>query len=183
MTLLDQLQPLERAVFLLADVFGEPFSEIAPVVGRSEVACRQIASRARVRVRRPTVRTDAGSDRAVVEALLVALAAGDIDGVMANLAPDVVCVSDGGAARRAARRPVIGADRVARLLVNLTRRYRGSIGVRTAMVNGDVGTIVSLDGEVDLVNVFEVEGDRVVTVLAVRNPDKLANVDRAVALR
>jgi RNA polymerase sigma-70 factor (ECF subfamily) len=182
LTMLDQLKPVERAVFLLADVFGLSFAEIAGVVDKSEVACRQIASRARHRVRRPTTRRHVGSDRAVVEALLTALATGDIDLVMEHLAPDVVCVSDGGATRRAARRPVLGAERVARLLVNLSRRYRGSISVRTELINGDIGTVISIDGVVDLVTVFEVEQDQVAVVRAVRNPDKLGHVGQPVVL-
>jgi RNA polymerase sigma-70 factor, ECF subfamily len=182
LTMLDQLKPVERAVFLLADVFGLSFAEIARIVDKSEGACRQIASRARPRVRRPTARRPTGSDRAVVEGLMTALATGNIDLAMEHLAPDVVCVSDGGADRRAARRPVLGAERVARLLVNLSRRYRGSISVRTETVNGDVGTVVSIDGVVDLVTAFEVEQGRVSVVRSVRNPDKLGHAGRRVVL-
>ena len=182
LTLLDELEPTERAVFLLSDVFGVPFAEIATTVGKSDVACRQIASRARRRIRRPTARTDAGSGRAVVDALLVALASGDLERVMAHLAPDVVCVSDGGATRRAARRPVVGAERVARFLVNLTHRHLGAMEVRMVLVGGDPGTVITLDGVIDLVTAFEVDGDRVVAVRSVRNPDKLVNVGRPVPL-
>ena len=96
---------------------------------------------------------------------------------MRCLAPGVVCVSDGGASTRAARRPVVGADRVVRLLVNLTRRYRGRVKARPASINGDVGSVVSVDGTVDMVTAFEVEDDRVVTIRVVRNPDKLTHVD------
>jgi RNA polymerase sigma-70 factor (ECF subfamily) len=181
-TMLDQLKPVERAVFLLADVFGVPFADIANTVGKSEAACRQIASRSRRRVRRPTTRRDIGSDRTVVDALVVALATGDTELVMQHLAPDAVCVSDGGAARRAARRPVVGAARVARLLINISHRLEPGWNVRSAVVNGDVGAVISIDGAVDLVTAFEVDGDRVVAVRIVRNPDKLAHVDRPVAL-
>ncbi len=183
LTVLDQLTPVERAVFLLADVFAVPFAEIGGTVGKSEAACRQIASRARRRVRRPGERRDPGADRAVVDALMVALASGDIDRVLAHLAPDAVCVSDGGATRKAARRPVVGAPRVARFLVNLTRRVAGSVEIREATVNGDAGAVISIDGSVDLVTAFEVEGDRVVAVRLIRNPDKLAHVDDQVAMR
>ncbi len=182
LTLLDQLKPVERAVFLLADVFGLPFAEIAVIVDKSEPACRQIASRARRRVREPCARADTGADRVVVDALLVALAAGDLEAVMERLAPEVVCVSDGGAARRAARRPVCGPERVARFLVNLTRRYGGAMQVRSALVNGDVGTVISLDDIVDVVTVFEVEADRVAAIRLIRNPDKLAHVGSPVPM-
>ncbi len=190
LAVLDQLQPVERAVFLLADVFAVPFAEIAVTVGKSETACRQIASRARRRVRpaagggdeaRPPV--DRHADRAVVDALMMAVALGDVDAALHHLAPGVVCVSDGGAAVRAARRPVVGADRVVRFLVNLTRRHAGHLTARPVSVNGDVGTVVSLDGAVDLVAAFEVEADRVVTISMVRNRDKLAHVDAPPAVR
>ncbi len=183
LTVLDQLKPVERAVFLLADVFGVPYAEIGETVGKSEAACRQVARRARQRVRRPPVRRDAGSDRAVVEALLAAMATGDVELVMQHLAPDAVCVSDGGANRRAARRPVLGAYRVARLLVNLGHRLDETMSLRMALVSGDVGTVVSVDGVVDLVTAFEVDQGRVVAIRAVRNPDKLTHVDKPVALR
>ncbi len=195
LTVLDQLRPVERAVFLLADVFAVPYADIAVTVGKSEVACRQIASRARKRLR-PALppaggpidgpanhRADTGSDRVVVDALMTAVALGDVDLALRYLAPDVVCVSDGGANRRAARRPVVGADRVVRFLVNLTRRQAGHLTARPATVNGDVGSVVSLDGEIDVVTVFEVEGGRVVTIRMVRNPDKLVHVEDALSIR
>lgn len=190
LAVLDQLQPVERAVFLLADVFGVPFADIAVTIGKSEPACRQIASRARKRVRpvdgsnHSPVGPRAGrrDQRAVVDALMTAVAMGDIDLALTYLAPDVICVSDGGAGRRAARRPVVGADRVVRFLVNLTRRHAGHLSARPASVNGDVGSVVSLDGTVDVVTAFELEGDRVVTIRMVRNPDKLAHVEAPPAI-
>ncbi len=182
LTVLDQLQPVARAVFLLADVFGVPFADIAATVGKSEAACRQIASRARQRVRTPTTRQHTEADRLVVEALLAAVAVGDIQQVLAHLDPDAVCVTDGGAAVRAARRPVVGASRVARFLVNLTGRFAGQLSVRPASVNGDVGVVVLIDGAVDLVMAFEVRGDRVVAIRMVRNPEKLAHVDAGLVM-
>ena len=176
LTVLDQLTPMERAVFLLADVFAMPFAEIAATVDKSEVACRQIASRARRRVRQPATSHDPDANRAITDALLAAIAVGDVAEVLERLAPDVVCVSDGGAARRAARRPVVGATRVARLLVNLAHRYTGDIEVRTASVNGDAGAVIVMGGEVDVVAAFEIQDRRVVAIRLVRNPDKLAHV-------
>jgi RNA polymerase sigma-70 factor (ECF subfamily) len=194
LAILDQLQPVERAVFLLADVFAVPFADIAVTIGKSEVACRQIASRARKRVRPAsstrrapsdvvTDRADRQADRDVVDALMTAVAVGDVDSALRYLAPEVVCISDGGAERRAARRPVVGADRVVRFMVNLTRRHAGHLTARAASVNGDVGSVVSIDGTVDLVTAFELEGGRVVAIRMVRNPDKLAHVDDSLAIR
>jgi RNA polymerase sigma-70 factor, ECF subfamily len=183
LTVLDQLKPVERAVFLMADVFGVPFAEISDTVGRSQPACRQIASRARLRARRPAELRDVGSDRLVVDALMLAIAAGDMDRVLAHLAPDAMCISDGGAAIRAARRPVVGAPRVARFLVNLAHRFPERLAVRPAIINGDNGVIVSVGGEVDLVTAFEVHGGQVTTVRMMRNPEKLAHVDHPVTMQ
>jgi RNA polymerase sigma-70 factor (ECF subfamily) len=182
LTVLDQLTPVERAVFLLADVFAVPFADIAATVDKSEVACRQIASRARRRLRQPAPTHDPDANRAITDALLAALAVGDVDKVLERLAPDVVCVSDGGAARRAARRPVVGAPRVARLLINLAHRYTGDIEVRTASVNGDAGAVIVIGGEVDVVAAFEIRDHRVVAIRLVRNPDKLAHVAHPVPM-
>ncbi len=176
LAVLDGLAPIDRAVFLLADVFGVPFGEIASTVGKSEAACRQIASRARRRVRIAAPVTPSAADRSRVDSFIVALAAGDVDRVLECVAPDVVCVSDGGPSKRAARRPVVGADRVARLLVNLARRSPPEAEVRAASVGGDTGVIVSIAGEIELVMACEVVEDRITTVRIVRNPDKLAHV-------
>jgi RNA polymerase sigma-70 factor (ECF subfamily) len=175
LTMLDRLRPLERAVFLLADVFGVPFADVAVAVGRSESACRQIASRGRGRLRAAPIRSAPAAERQAVDELLVALALGDVDTVL-RLAPEVVCVSDGGSKRRAARRPVVGRARVARLLLNLARRHSQGASVVPAVVNGDPGVVVSLDGKVDFVAAFEVEDGQAAAVWIIRNPDKLEHL-------
>jgi RNA polymerase sigma-70 factor (ECF subfamily) len=182
LTVLDRLQPVERAVFLLADVFSVRFSDIAATVGRSEVACRQIASRARRRLVGATARHPTGEERQIVDDLFVALATGDTDLALRRLAPDVVCVSDGGATRRAARRPVVGSDRVARLLTNLSHRAPASTSLAPATVNGDPGFIVTIDGLMDSVIACEVDDGRVAAIWIVRNPDKLEHVGDRLAL-
>lgn len=159
-------------MFLMADVFGVPFADIATAVERSPAACRQIASRARRRVREGHVRAEP-VDRRLVDELLVAVAVGDMDTVLARLAPDVVCVTDGGAQRKAARRPVVGPQRVARFLANLARRYIEDMTLEPVTVNGEPGVVVRLAGVVDFVGAFEIEGDRVRTIRIIRNPDKL----------
>src|SRR4051794_5835514 len=118
LAVLDRLAPVERAVFLLSDVFGVPFAEIAESVGKTPAACRQIAVRARERVRggAPRLSANGDPDRKVVEELLMAVALGDVDAVVARLAPEAICVSDGGANKRAGRRPVVGPPRIARFL-------------------------------------------------------------------
>ena len=182
LTVLDRLTPVERAVFLLADVFAVPFAEIARTVDKSDAACRQIASRARRRIRADGPAHHASADRQLVDELVMALAAGDVDGVLSRLSPDVVCVSDGGATRRAARRPVLGARRVSRFLMNLCSRFRGQFTVRNVVVNGDPGIVVSVRGAVDLVAAFEVEGNAIQAIRIVRNPDKLRRAGAIVEL-
>jgi RNA polymerase sigma-70 factor (ECF subfamily) len=183
LTLLDRLEPTERVVLLMADVFAIPFADIGPAVGKSDAACRQIARRARQRVRRPEPPVPLDSDRAVVDALVAAIALGDVDGVLAHLTPDAVCISDGGAERRAARRPVMGAARVTRLLVNLAKRAGGGTTVLPAVLNGNAGLVLTVDGDADLALIFEVTGARVSAIWMTRNPHKLGHVAAPVALR
>ena len=178
---LDRLEPTERAVFLMADVFSVSYREIAATVDKSPEACRQIASRARRRLRGARQRR-AGADRQLVDELLVALWLGDMDTVLKRLAPDVVLITDGGANRRAARRPVTGGARVGRFLTNLAHRYRARMSVVPVTVNGEPGILARLDGEIDFVAAFELDGDRVTTVRLVRNPDKLRLVDSEVRI-
>lgn len=177
LVVLDVLGPVERAVFVLADVFGVPYAEIAAAVGRSPEACRQIASRARRRV------ADArGGRRAVDEGLLGelvgAIAMGRADAVVDLLAPGVVLTSDGGPRRHAARRPVVLPERVARLLVNLASRMpdAGTVGIEQV----NCAPALVLRGDETLVLAAECEPttgaiDRVRILL---NPDKVAALDR-----
>jgi RNA polymerase sigma-70 factor (ECF subfamily) len=182
LTLLDRLGPVERAVFLLADVFALPFADIAAAVGRSPAACRQIASRARQRLVGGARRRPVGAERRVVDELIAAIALGDIQAALNRLAPDAVLVSDGGPSRRAARRPVVGSARVARLLINLARRYGREFEIAPVVVNGDPGLLISAAGRADTVLAFEVDGDVIAAIFVVRNPDKLEQLSRPVFL-
>lgn len=181
LALLDELDPVARAVFLMADVFDVPFVTIAHTIHKSPAACRQIASRARRSLRHTRLEPRPG-DRRMVDELLVALARGEMETILARLAPDVVCVTDGGATRKAARRPVVGAHRVARFLVNLARRYEDELTTERVTVNHEPGIIGRLNGEIDFVAAFEVEQGRVSAVRLVRNPDKLRGIDSGTEL-
>jgi RNA polymerase sigma-70 factor, ECF subfamily len=176
LVLLDQLAPVERAVFVLADVFDVPYAEIATTVGRSEAACRQIASRARRRLRpeQPHYQP-AAADRALVRDLLRALASGEVNEVVARLAPQVVCITDGGPRRRAARRPVVGSDRVARLLIGLARRY-SYLTSRPAAVGGSAGAVFSAGGTVEQVMAVTTEDGVITCLYFVGNPEKITSV-------
>lgn len=182
LTVLERLEPVERAVFLLHDVFGHPFAEVAAMVDRTDVNARQIARRARERVRaaHPPGRVpDPEHAERLAAAFFAAVVQGDVDALRDLLADDVVHLSDGGAHHRAARRPVVGPDRVARLLVNLARRVEPGTSVHPVRVNGDPGWYITVDDEPRIVLVPSFRDDRASTVLAVVNPDKLAHFHTA----
>ncbi|TWS21389.1 RNA polymerase sigma-70 factor [Tsukamurella asaccharolytica] len=177
---LESLTPTERAVFVLREVFEFGYPEIAEAVGKSEATVRQTAHRARghVRARRPRAVADPATARDVAERFLAATASGDVQSLMDLLAPDVVYVGDGGGVKSAARRPVLGADRVARMMIGTLRKSGdfGEMGLRFGVFNGMPGVVVSFDRVVDLVMCVEVEGAQVTAVYVVRNPDKLSRV-------
>ncbi|MCO8126923.1 RNA polymerase sigma factor SigJ [Acidimicrobiia bacterium EGI L10123] len=183
LTVLERLQPVERAVLLLHDVFGYPFAEVAASVGRSEPATRQIARRARERVRADGPERDRAPDAAQAErlsgAFLGAVIEGDVDGLRRLLADDVVHLSDGGPHRRAARRPVVGAPKVARLLVNLAKRAQPGTRSAPVQVNGEPGWYVTVDGAPEMLLVPSFRDGRVSQVFAILNPDKLARFHAA----
>lgn len=178
LAVLERLDPVDRAVFLLADVFDEPYAAIAPIVGRSEETCRQIASRARRRVRdeRRGGRRAAHRDE-LVQAFVAACTVGGLDDFRRVLADDVVLVSDGGSKVHAARRPVRGVERVARFMSNLARRLPEDIAVEVHWVNREPGLLVRRAGVPWYVIAME-EHDGLITHLhLVINPEKLTHLD------
>jgi RNA polymerase sigma-70 factor (ECF subfamily) len=175
--MLERLTPDERAAFLLSDVFDEPFHVVADVMERSEEACRQLSSRARRKLRDEHRERARGgrAARDVVDRFLVAIASGDEAGALACVSADAVLVSDGGANRRAARRPVVGPDRIVRLVSNLWGRLPGTWRVDVALVGGVPGILVSdARDELYLAMGFEVRDGTIDRVFSVLNPDKLA---------
>lgn len=178
---LDQLAPAERAVFLLADVFGEPFGAIAEAVGKSEVACRQIASRARRKVR-DAREPLAPADDATLGELVLAVTSGDANQLMALLAPDVVVLSDGGPDRHAARRPVTTPYRAARLMMNLIKRIADYPTIITEL-NGETALVVTEHPDGPIVVQFGVRNGKIARVWAMLNPAKLASMDEPFAAR
>ncbi|WP_223626934.1 RNA polymerase sigma factor SigJ [Microbacterium sp. EST19A] len=173
LVVLESLTPAERVSFVLHDVFGVPFAEIAETVGRSQDAVRQLASqgRRRVRERRAGLATREQHD-AVARAFLEASATGEFDRLVALLDPDVVLRSDGGGKMSAALRPVLGSDRVARFLLGLPRLNPGAELTVTATTDG-IALLARVGGRADSVFSLIVEGDRITEILIVRNPDKL----------
>lgn len=175
LVVLDTLTPPERLAFVLHDMFGVPFEEIATILGRSEAAARQLASRARRRVRGATPRTDPDlrEQRRVVDAFLAASRAGDFAALLNVLDPDVVFRADLGP--RGDREPIRGAENVARRI--LTRGTRLAPHARPAIVNGNAGVIVVPGSTPVAVVGFTVEGGRIVEIDLVADPAKLAKVE------
>jgi len=177
MLALERLSPLERAAFLLHDVFGVPLDEIARTLDREASACRKLATRAREHVRQARPRYDVSPERSaqIAHAFYVASRAGDLSGLRQLLAEDVVVYSDGGGKRSAATKPVIGSSRVERFYVGLARkdRYRPSPYYEPARIDGLAGFIsVGRDG-VAQTTALSIENERIVAIYMVRNPDKL----------
>ena len=176
LVVLDRLAPTERAVFLLADVFGEPYADIAAAVGKSDEACRQIASRARRKVREErNARTSA--DEELVTDLVTAIGMGDVQGLISLLADDVVLVSDGGPDRHAARRPVIGTDRVSRLLINLGQRIPPDAQMGIESVNAAPALVIHTDAGAIVVTADRDGAGQVAAIRMMLNPDKLGAMD------
>jgi RNA polymerase sigma-70 factor (ECF subfamily) len=178
--LLERLSPDERAAFLLADVFGERFDSIALSLDRSVESCRQLASRARRKLRDAELarRDEARTSESIVRRFLAALATGDEATAVACLAPDAVYVSDGGARRRAARVPVREPARIVRLLANLARRWPEPCRFVPARVGGLPGVLIERDGRILSATGVEVVAGRIVRITSVLNPDKLAASER-----
>ncbi len=182
LTVLETLGPIERAVFVLREVFAVPYDEIAEALDKTPAAVRQIAHRARghVEAGRPRIRAPRAEQEAVVERLLAAIRSGDVDGLLGVLAPDVVAVGDGGGLAPAARRPIQGAHRVAKSLL-LVARTEG-VAMHPMRVNGALAIRIEHDGKVHAVTSVRVEGGRVTALYGVNNPEKLTRLDRETQL-
>ena len=173
LVVLESMTPAERVAFILHDVFGYPFAEIAGIVGRTPAACRQLASSGRRRSRaahRPAAPTARQS--ALVRDFGKAWQASDIAALVALLDPDAVITSDGGGQAIAARRPVKGAGLVSRFLAGIAA-HTPDLTVAERTVNGQPGLIAQRGGTTVTVLAFGIEGDRITRIWAIRNPDKL----------
>ncbi|MYW01523.1 RNA polymerase sigma-70 factor [Streptomyces sp. SID3343] len=178
---LETLGPTERAVFVLREVFGLEYDEIAEAVDKSPAAVRQIAHRARAHVaaRRPREVVSAAETRGVLQAFRRAVETGDLQRLLDLLAPDVVLLSDGGGVARAALAPVTGVDTVARVL----GRIAATASLRPAQVNGYPALVLRLDGKIDTVVAVRIDDGLISGLYAVRNPEKLSRMEREIILR
>jgi RNA polymerase sigma factor (sigma-70 family) len=179
LVVLERLTPAERLAFVLHDMFAVPFNEIAPILGRSPTAARQLASRARRRVRQaaPVPDADVNRQREVVEAFLVAARDGDFDALVALLDPDVVLRSDGGPERPRLSRVVRGARAVAEQALLFAQLYPF---VRPALVNGAAGVVVAPRGQPFSVMGFTVAGGTIVEIDVLVDPSRLRELDLTV---
>jgi RNA polymerase sigma-70 factor (TIGR02957 family) len=182
LTVLETLEPTERAVFVLHQVFDMPYREIAEAIGKSTAAVRQIAWRARehVAARRPRVRVSPSEQQAVVDRFLTALRTGQLLDLMEVLAPDVVLVADGGGLVPAARTPIYGAEQVAKLLARADRST-GGLSAIPVWLNGAPAFRVEIGGQLAAVT-LAVENGRVTRIDAVANPQKLTRLDQPAEL-
>ena len=180
LVLLEALSPVERAVFLLREVFDYRYDEIAKIVDKSETNCRQIFARARTRIDEGKPRFDADREHQheLARRFLAAFENGEVDRLIEFLTADVVFYGDGGGKGRGLPRPVYGRDRVARLLSAFASQFRDlGAQIRPAMINGQPGTL-NLDADGQLINVFEfvVIDGLIHTIRSIINPDKLAHL-------
>lgn len=178
LTVLETLRPSERVVFVLHEVFAEPYDEIAVALGKSAAAVRQIGHRARehVAARRPRAQVSVAEQREVAERFMTAVAGGDLEGLLEVLAPDVVLVADGGGLKAAVRHPLQGADRIVAFFAGVATRIPETITSSLVWVNGAPAVRLDLDGEADTLMSFVVEDGRVTRIFGVRNPHKLARL-------
>ncbi|UXA17150.1 RNA polymerase sigma-70 factor [Mycobacterium sp. SMC-4] len=179
LVVLQTLSPDERAVFVLREVFGFGHDEIASTIGKSSAAVRQLAHRAREHVQARRKRfepVDPKVSTEITTRFFTAAATGDLDGLMAMLAPDVVWTADSDGKVSAARRPVAGADRVARLIMGFVRLAGDQGRVQTAIYNSAPALVLYLGDQLEGVVTFEVIDGKITNFYAMRNPEKLSTV-------
>jgi RNA polymerase sigma factor (sigma-70 family) len=173
LVVLEAMTPAERVAFILHDVFRYPFAEVAEIVGRTPAACRQLASSARRRIRASQVPPTPTAHQAdIVKDFKQAWEAKDIDALIGLLDPDAMAIADGGGLVSAALRPIEGGEHVARALVDVAGRVP-NLTILERTVNGQPGLVAQQDGVTVTVFAFDVAGDRITHIWAVRNPEKL----------
>jgi len=183
MLALERLSPLERAAFLLHDVFEVKFEEVARLLGRNQATCRQLAARGRTHIResRPRFQVQPDKRNEILQAFMAAYRTGNVDGLASILSEDAVLYTDGGGKRRAALNPIIGRSKILALLAGLARKRAQPVAdLRPATINGLPGCVATL-ANADLVTIaIEIADKEIRMIYVVRNPDKLKHVfDRA----
>jgi RNA polymerase sigma-70 factor (ECF subfamily) len=177
LVVLEAMTPAERVAFVLHDVFGSPFAEVAEVTGRTPAACRQLASSARRRVRAAQrsmpPASPAAHQAAVVRDFRRAWEAQDITALVSLLDPGAIATADGGGRAVAFLQPIAGGEQIARAWVSIARRAPAGLTFLERTVNGQPGLVAQQDGVIVTVFAFAVSGARITRIWVVRNPDKL----------
>jgi len=174
LVVLESMTPAQRVAFILHDVFGYPFAEVAQITGRTPAACRQLASSARRRIRASQApAAPAGRQAGLVRDFKKAWEAKDIDALIGLLDPGATVIADGGGLVSAALRPIEGGEQIARYLVDIADRAPSNMTFLECTVNGQPGLVAQQDGVTVTVFAFEVARDRITRIWAVRNPGKL----------
>jgi len=178
LVVLERLAPEERAAFLLHDVFDCEYAEIARILGKSETACRQVVHRARAHVRRerPRFHVSEAARAKLLERFVAALHAQDHSALLALFAEDATWTSDGGGKTKAARKVVKSAERVARFAAAVWRRYLSRMSHERVSINGEAGLLWRFDGRPVSVTSIVTDGERILAVYTVVNPDKLKGI-------
>ncbi len=178
LVLLESLSPLERAVFLLREVFDYDYHEVSRIVGKSEPNCRQIARRARgaVSARRPRFEPSPAKEEQLVERFVEACRSGDLDGLLGLLSEDVTLYSDGGGKTRAALKPIHGPEKISRFLLGILAKAPPGFTVQTARINGGFGVVGYVNSQPTSVVTLDAANDEIQNVRIVVNPEKLRAV-------
>jgi RNA polymerase sigma factor (sigma-70 family) len=174
LVVLESMTPAERVALILHDVFGYPFAEVAEITGRTPAACRQLASVGRRRIRASQAPPAPAARQArLVRSFKQAWENKDINAIIGLLDPDATATADGGGLASAALRPIEGGEQIARYMVDIAGRAPGNLEILERKVNGQPGLVAQQDGRIVTVFAFDVTGDRITRIWAVRNPEKL----------
>lgn len=180
LVVLEELTPVQRAVFMLREVFDYDYASVAEIVNKSEPHCRKIAQRAREKVRdkRPSFEEKTTDQHELVAAFIEAVQAGDLTEIEQMLAKEAVFYSDGGGKVTAARKPIQGAVKIAKFMVNIQKGVTQTISVTFRDINGEPGIVLYLDDQLNNVWSFHIEDDKIQNIFVVLNPEKLAHFKR-----
>lgn len=177
MLMLETLDPVERAVFVLREVFDYDYVDIAAIVGKTEANCRQIVRRSKLQLATPAVAaTPSETARRVVEKFMDAAASGEVGDLLALLTADATLFSDGGGRVAAAGRPIHSADHISRFFVGIRDRQPADVALRFVAINGRPGVLMSSGGHIFNAVSFDLDGERVRAIYIVRNPEKLKHL-------
>jgi RNA polymerase sigma-70 factor (ECF subfamily) len=180
MILLERLAPVERAAFLLHDVFDCDYDQIAQIIGKSETTCRQVVRRARERIRRDKPRFEASEEDRLrlIKKFTEAIDSNDEQALLSLFAEDATLVGDGGGKAAAVRNTIYGAERITRLFIRSARKLEGKITRAFLPINGELGLVTFMDGHPVWALSFETDGKHIYALYNMLNPDKLKDLDQ-----